>query len=235
MTNRKVRLAFGLLLLACACFTTCKWENPVMEKWWTEPKPEDPEYIYVGLLKNIPVSQTIYETIIETVVEWKDLPPSEVLQSIEIIGIEYIIFSGDQALYNANSPTAGGTSLQPEEKAYNDSTIAAVAKALVDNSDYMIMLHGHANPTTFTEGEIGDLMTLSLNRAKSVETKLNEVIIATSPIGGGSSPYPSGLPAEKITVSGYGGEKTLFGNNTLYTALNRRVEMILFRIKTVTP
>lgn len=233
--NKNTRLFLCLLLLLCASFVACNWDNPILEKWWVDPKPAEPEYIYAGILKNIPVTQYIYETIIETVVEWKDLPPSEVLQSIEIIGIEYIIFSGDQPSYNGDAGTTSGTSLLPTEKDYNDRTIEAVAQALVDNSDYLIMLHGHANPTTFTQGETLELGTLSKSRADSVKAKLDSVIKTTSLTSGGASPYPAGLPPDKITVSWYGGGKTLFGNNSLYTALNRRVEMIIFRIITKTP
>ena len=211
-------------------------------EWLTEEAtPADKEEIIKILIKDIEPEELIkYLTDEQIKYIISQQPPQFVLQSIEIIGIEYIIFSGDSRVYNGNSPTVGGTSLIDKEKEYNDSTVASVALALANNPDYFIMLHGHANPTTFTDGETVELMQLSMDRANAVKVILNNVVKeteATETNNGavvGVKTYPGGIPEEIITVSGYCGQKNLFGNNTMYTALNRRVEMILFRIKTTT-
>jgi len=102
-----------------------------------------------------------------------------------------------------------------------------MATALKADPNRLIMLHGHANPTSFTDGEKSDLTKLSNDRANDVRrVLLTEYNKSPAP--------PSGSPAfdDRVSCSGYGGEKTLFGNNTQYTPLNRRVEMILFAINT---
>ena len=222
MRRTRALLVFGLLVLACACFTTCNWENPVMKKWWVE---EEPDYEYIPILKNIPIPEITYQTIIESVEVWKTIPPEKVLQSIEIIGIDYIIFAGNSDTFNGDPVPATGTHLTPQEMEYNTSTIEGVATMLKDNPDYLVLLHGHANPTTFTDGETVELMQLSQDRADAVaaelETEYEKPSVANEP-----------LDQSRMSVSGYGGEKILFGNNSPYTSLNRRVEVILFRIKT---
>jgi len=221
MKRIRTVLVAGLIALACASFVTCNWENPVMKKWWVE---EEPDYNYVAILKNIPIPEVTYETIIQEVEVWQHIPPTEVLQSIEIIGIDYVIFSGDSREYNGDSPT-GGTDLTASEKNYNTSIIEGVATMLKDNPDYLVLLHGHANPTTFTDGETVELTQLSKDRADAVAAELNteyeKPSVANEP-----------LDQSRVQKSGYGGEKTLFGSNSPYTPLNRRVEVILFRIKT---
>ena len=241
MTNKNAKLVFGLVLLVCACFTTCDWENPVMGKWWVDPEPEEPgepEYIYVGILKNIPVPQYIYETVIQTVVEEKIIekiiptPVTEnmILQCIEIIGIEYIIFAGDSRTFNGPPVPPAVTPLSTEEIAYNISIVEGVAKMLKENKDYLVLLHGHANPTDFTQGELQELTQLSKDRADAVEVELKAEFIAQG--GDLIQPDPDLDWDDRVSAKGYGGEKTLFGNNSPYTQLNRRVEVILFRIKT---
>jgi hypothetical protein len=333
MKNSKI--IYCLTALVCVCFISCSFENPIMEKWWQEEKPEEVEYvpivkmipqvtyetlieheyIYRDIFVQLPpevihdtiveevqkeVPVYIYETIIEKVPEivyetiteyqtvyeevekivpgppteediikyieehpsdvieiikqdpnWKeilkeiikDIPPEEmityltdeqikyiinqqppqiILQTIDIIDIEYIIFSGDQKDYNANAPTATGTSVTAQEKTSNDTTIAAMAQALKDNPDYLMILHGHANPTTSTPSEIPGLIQLSLDRANDV----NRVLKAKfKELGGDATNWDT-----RVSAKGYGGEKNLSVTNSTYAGLNRRVEMILVRV-----
>jgi len=147
-------------------------------------------------------------------------PPQIILQTLKIIDIEYIIFAGNADQYNGPPGTGGNTPLTDQEKSSNNVSVSGIAKALKDNPEYLIMLHGHANPTTLNDpDEIGDLMKLSEDRAKAVEVELRKQYKA---INDGVD-----IDDSRVTVSGYGGEKNLFGQNTAYTALNRRVEMIL--------
>jgi hypothetical protein len=147
-------------------------------------------------------------------------PPVMIMQSIRIVDIEFILFSGDQSVYNGNTATAGGTSLTSAEKNTNDITIKNMVQALIDNPKYMLILHGHANPTTATQSEIKELMDLSIARADNVCVELNKA-------------YGGDLKAEdRVSTSGYGGEKNLSVSSSTYAGLNRRVEMILFEIIT---
>jgi hypothetical protein len=192
---------------------------------YIKDNPDDPQ------IKEI-IKETIIKIPPEEIIEYltdeqikyiiKQQPPQIILQTIEIIDIEYIIFAGSADKYNGPHGAGASTDLTAQEKKSNDASVSDIAKALKDNPDYLIMLHGHANPTTFTEGEIGDLMTLSLNRAKSVEAELRTQF---KKINTGVD-----IDNSRVSVSGYGGGKNLFGSNSTYAGLNRRVEMILIRV-----
>jgi hypothetical protein len=336
MKNKTIILIFSLIVFIAVCFPTCDMGNPIMEKWWEEPKPEEEEPEYIALIKNVgyydiaikekivyetifvnlppeiiteyvyeqlppeiiyqtitvPEYITVYQEVIkyidvptppskETIIEWlkdpanqddvkeiikiikeqipvevikeiiKEIPPKDIIeyltdeqiqyivsqqppqrifQSIKIIGIEYIIFAGDSSVFNGAHGASANTNLTDQETAYNTSTVQTMAELMKANPDYIAMLHGHANPVTFTDGEKSDLIKLSNDRANAVR----QVLMADYNKLDGNKPAAFENPdlKDRVSCSGYGGEKVLFGNNTQYTALNRRVEMILFQIKT---
>jgi hypothetical protein len=186
---------------------------------------EDPNWkeILKEIIKEIPPDEIItYLTDEQIRYIIQQQPPQVILQTIEIIDIEYIIFSGDASAYNGNSPSTGGTSLTTQEKTTNNTTLAAMAKALVDHPDYLMILHGHANPTTTDSNEINVLKKLSLDRANAVNAELK---IKFSELGGNTSGWDT-----RVSANGYGGEKNLSVTNSTYAGLNRRVEMILVRV-----
>jgi hypothetical protein len=374
---RSVKFVFALIMFLCAFLTSCDFENPIMEKWWVTPKPEEPIYVpiiktlppetlyktiteeeyiyqtiyerlppeviiqyvpqyiyeteyeyiyeteyqtiyetitrdptpeeiqefvkqlppelvfqyltdeqkeyietllppdvvirevpeYIHDIEYVPVYQYIYETEYQTIYETitrnptpeeiqefiKQLPPETVfkyltdeqmqyikdqippevyiqqlppqiwLQSITIVDIEYIIFSGDATAYNVNSPTPGGTSLTAQEKTTNDDIVNVMAQML-RNKDYMLILHGHANPVTGTAAEAVQLTQISLDRADSVKDKI-ETAYAEA---GGTEALDN-----RITTKGYGGVRNVsMPGSSAYSSLNRRVEAILFAIDT---
>jgi outer membrane protein OmpA-like peptidoglycan-associated protein len=174
------------------------------------------------IIKEIPpgeITQYLTDEQVKYIIQQQ--PPQVILQTITIINIEYIIFSGDASVYNGNSPT-GGTSLTTQERSANDTTIAAMAKALVDHSDYLMILHGHANPVTSSPTEIAELMSISTDRANTVDTVLKTKF---GQLGGDTLGWDT-----RVSASGYGGEKNLSVTNSTYAGLNRRVEMILVRV-----
>jgi hypothetical protein len=183
------------------------------------------------IIKEIP-PKDIIEYLTDEQIEYivKQQPPQMILQSIRIIGIEYVIFAGDSFTVNGPPVAPATTQLTAQEKAYNTSTIGYMAQLLKENPTYIIMLHGHANPTTFTKREKSELTTLSNNRANGVR----QILMSEYNKLDGNRPanYENPNLKDRVSCSGYGGEKTLFGNNNTYTALNRRVEMILFEIVT---
>jgi outer membrane protein OmpA-like peptidoglycan-associated protein len=186
---------------------------------------EDPKYIEIimEVIKEIPPEE-IYIYLTDEQIKYviQQQPPEVILQAVKIIDIEFVIFSGNSVTFNGNSPV-GGTNLSAQEKSANETIVNVMAQALVDDTDCLIMLHGHANPTTFTEGEKGELEQISMDRAKSVETALRAKFKTYS---GGKN-----IDDTRVTVSGYGGGKNLFGSNSTYAGLNRRVEMILVQVK----
>jgi hypothetical protein len=185
---------------------------------------DDPDYIEIlkEIIYSIPpeeITKYLTDEQIKHIIQRQ--PPQVILQTIEIIDIEYIIFSGDASAYNGNSPT-GGTSLTTQEKNTNETIIAAMAKTLVDHPDYLMILHGHANPTTADPSEIDVLKKLSLDRANAVDAVLKTKF---SNLGGNTSGWDT-----RVSANGYGGEKNLSVTNSTYAGLNRRVEMILVRV-----
>jgi ribosomal protein S13 len=174
------------------------------------------------IIKNIPPEEIVKyltDEQIKTIISLQ--PPQVILQTITIIDIEYIIFAGNADQYNGHPVQGGSTPLTTQEINSNNASVSDIAKALFKNPDYLIMLHGHANPTAFTDAEIGDLEKLSKDRANAVKTELLKQYKTLSGVD---------IDDSRVSVSGYGGEKVLFGNNSVYTPLNRRVEMILVRV-----
>jgi len=111
MTKRNAVFFFSLILFASASFTTCNWENPVMDKWWVDEKPAEPSY--VGLIKYIPEiyyeeiikDNIVYETIHDTItvqlppeiiyeMVYIELPPqviTQIITEIEYVEVETIV------------------------------------------------------------------------------------------------------------------------------------------------
>ena len=233
------KLFVVIILFICFCFSTC--ENQIISKWWVE---EEEEQAYIPIIRDIP-----FETIIEVIKE----NPGTNLQDLKIIAIEYIIFSGDQHKYNEIAKRPAITDLTTEEKNTNNKTIDAMAQSMKANPNYLIMLHGHANPANGTMEEYLELKDISEARAYEVAKKLRTRFIE---IGGNVASPPWGGPVsydietwqnnsvwESATwgpvgdrrmykPTGYEGKNTLFPANSTYAGLNRRVEMILFEIIT---
>jgi hypothetical protein len=191
-----------------------------------EPTPEEIQ----EFIKQLP-PETIFQYLTDEQIQYikdqippdvivQQLPPEIWLQSISIVDIEYIIFSGDATAYNAVSPTPGGTSLTTQEKATNDDIIKVMAEAL-RNKEYMLILHGHANPVSGTAAEAIQLAQISLDRADSVKARLDLLYTGDEPLD------------NRITTKGYGGERNVsVSGSSAYASLNRRVEAILFTIDT---
>jgi len=176
----------------------------------------------IEIIKEIP-PELIFEYLTEEqIIEIiKQQPPQIIMQNIKIINIDYILFAGDSDELNGPPKPPAVTPLTNQEKTYNISAIDAAAKILADNPNYLVMLHGHANPSNFSEGELSEIIVLSVNRANSVADKLKTdfTIYANTALG-----------SDRLSLSGYGGEKNLMGANSPYAALNRRVEIILIEI-----
>jgi hypothetical protein len=190
-------------------------------------KPTDEEI--QEFIKQLP-PETIFQYLTDEQIQYikdqippdvivQQLPPEIWLQSISIVDIEYIIFSGDATAYNVNSPTPGGTSLTTQEKATNTDIVNVMADAL-KNTDYMLILHGHANPVSGTPAEAEELKQISLARADSVKARLIDLYTGDEPLD------------NRITTRGYGGERNVsVSGSSAYSSLNRRVEAILFTIQ----
>jgi len=196
---------FGLTMLACACFTAC--ENPIMEKWWVE-KESGVKTVYEQLPPEVvPVYVEVIKEVILT------LPPNQILQNVEVYSIDYILFSGGSTEFNE---PGNGTNLTDTEMQRNLEVIRQTGIATQDIPNRMVMVIGHANPTTpadFQNPLNQELMSISTARANTVKGILSIYI-----------------PPEKIMVKGQGAKKVLDGAG--HPELNRRAEIIIFEIDT---
>ena len=215
----KKMFAFCLITLICAGFSACNLDNPIMAKWWEEKEPDF--YFVSSIIKDVPIVtyETIYETVIEKVFVYENLPPHIILQRLQIIAIEYILFSGDQPEYNGDAPP-GGTSLTATERDRNDDIVNLMVDQLKKNPNYLIMLHGHANATSekLDEASVADLIRISKERAEAVKKEINN--------------RDGSISDSRISLNWYGAGKSLTVPSSQYAGLNRRVEMILFTIET---
>ena len=168
----------------------------------------------------------------------QQLPPQLFLQYITIVDIEFVVFAGDAETFNGPAGAAypggaikpgsvNGTQLTAQEKSSNNAIVAAMADELKKHPEYMLILHGHANPVLNTPAEALELEIISNNRASAVEDEIIRVY------SGDSSALDN-----RITTRGYGSEHTIsVPDATSYAGLNRRVEVILITVNTtpVTP
>ena len=213
MKKKNFLIIFGLIVLICACFITCN--NPIMDKWWQpEEDKGEPDYDYIAIIKDVP--QLIYETIIQEKIIYETIiaeipvivqeyvyidrpvPPEVLLQHIDIIGIEFIIFSGDQTEYNWPAKGTAISHLKTEELASNNDIVSFMAQSLKENDGiklkpdgitptdkYFLILHGHANPVLRTAAEDMELTQISNDRATATRDAIamiyNGVPLPTEP------------------------------------------------------
>ena len=158
--------------------------------------------------------------------------PEKFLQSLTVINIEYIIFAGDSEKFNGASPT-GGTPLTAELIKTNNTIMTSTANILHDNYDknYLVLLHGHANPVKNTPEELLELQQLSLTRANSVKDKL-KTELGLLGITNSTTPSLDDYMNDRVSTEGYGGEGNIAQSSTSYAELNRRVEVIIIKIDT---
>ena len=247
--NKKNGLMVIAAALLCACFVSC--ENPVIHKWWVQAEPEPEDFDYVAIMKDVPIliyeaimeEKVVYEYVYEYIKEYypeyvyveKPLPPEIILQHLTILGIEFVIFAGDSTEFGGENiyPHPAGvhgpngyTDLTVQERHNNEAHVVSMAAELTGHDRYMMILHGHANPTTSPgdpgyDEDIELLKNMSMDRAVSVESVLKEEFVKAN---------GAGIEPGRITTKGYGGETVLSGASSSYAALNRRVEMILITI-----
>jgi len=221
------RLAFGLVALACAFLAAC--ENPIIETWWRETKDE-PEPSYHAVLKHLPPEiRYIFIEVIQTVVS--TLPSEKILQNLEIIEIEYIIFAGGQTEYNVKTPGEGAsTSLTQAQFDTNNAYLASMTNTLHLNPEFLVVVHGHANPTLQPgqpgfEEDLAECERIAIARARSVAGELARRGITW--IEDENNPNFS---ANRIKTNGFAGNRTIA--DPTHPELNRRVEVIIVNITT---
>ena len=227
--------AFLFVMFVCAGFISC--ENPIIEKWWqerevqAEPEPDpEPELGYHVIIKQLPPEiRYIFIEVINTVVT--QLPPTTILQNIEIIEIEYIIFAGGQTEYNTMSPGPGAaTWLTQAQYDTNNAYISNMITTLLANPNYLLVIHGHANPVLPPgdpgfEAELADCRRIAQERADNVAAEF-----ARRGILWIKDTNDPNFENNRIKTNGFGGNRTIADPS--HPELNRRVEVIIVNIST---
>jgi len=250
MRMKKIIFSFSLLF-AFLCFSTCDFENQIIRQWWEDEQ----DFNYVAIIKDVPLlvyetiieTEIIYETIIEKlppqiITEYvfidRPLPPEILLQYIEIISIEFIIFSGDQVEYNWPAKPPANSHLSIQEQNTNNKIVEQIVEELEETEEYFLILHGHANVVTGSLQEASELTEISNARAESVRDAIAYVYNGNTLPTGTNPPQATFIVemnsshplAARITTRGYGGGRSIAGSSTAYAGLNRRVEAILFKV-----
>jgi len=215
-------LACALVLLTSLWFTAC--ENPIIETWWKERGPE-PEPDYHIVIKQLPPEiKYIFIEVIHTVVS--TLPPDKevILQNLTVIDIEYIIFAGNSVEYNGPPGIAGGTALTAAQINTNNAYLDSMAQTLAANPDFLVIIHGHANPTEPGPGEPGhdpDAFAADLEDCKRIAKERADAVAERFKL--------KGIADDRIKTNGFGGTRTI--GDPSHPELNRRVEIIIISVE----
>ena len=211
-------LAFGLLVTVLLSFTAC--QNPIIETWWQERGMDMPflEEGYHTIIKRLPPQiKYIFVEVMNTI----QAPGEVIIQSLDIIEIQYIIFAGNQTEYNNRQPAPPGTSwLTDAQFNTNRAYIASMVQTLRDNPDFFVVIHGHANPTLQPgqpgyELDLADCERIAQERADSVAQEFESW----------------GINASRIKTNGFASNRPIA--DPTHPELNRRVEVIIVNITSI--
>ena len=151
----------------------------------------------IALLRaEVDAVRTEYIEVIRT------LPPEDMLRRVVISAVEFILFGPDIGSLNVG--------VSSDVIALNELTLNETAQLLQNNPQLQVRIEGHANPVTGDSGEQSELMELSLIRANNVAARLRQ----------------RGVREEQISVTGYGGTRTVTSSHEFWNR-NRRVELII--------
>jgi len=174
--------------------------DEVREDTIEEPADEEPEEEPIT-----EIAEEVPEAIPEEITEEAD--DIKIVQDSNLRLPSYVVFRANYADF---------TGLSDEIVQNNYEIIRRVAEMLNEHKDYMIVIEGHANPTTpegrARERERYKLIRLSQQRALKVLEELGKL----------------GVSYRRMTISGEGSAKTVVPyNDKTDNWKNRRVEFIL--------
>jgi hypothetical protein len=183
---------------------------PVGTRWHIEPSIRA-GYPFLGgaaitIGYRLPVPQRIIHDF-EYIEVIRTLPPNEIIKSVLITQVEYIIFAPDTSRFNYN--------IEHNARSLNELVIKQISDILKENSNLRVRIEGHANPVHNTQAENEILFNLSSARANEVAGVLMN----------------TGVREEQIIIAAYGTTRTVASDHDHWD-MNRRVELILVQIDT---
>jgi len=178
---------------------------PIFDRWHIEPSVRVGYPFIAGAVLTAGIRFPLRQNrTIEYVEVIRTPPPREVIRTIMITLVEYILFGGDTPVFNEG--------IDADARALNELVIDNVAKVLNENPDFVVRIEGHANPVTRVPEEIQELLTLSEARANEVAGLLKA----------------RGVDEEQIVIIAYGGTRILATDHDHWN-INRRVEMMVIK------
>ena len=178
---------------------------PLSDRWHIEPSIRGGFPFIAGASVTagvkFPLRQLTRTEFVEVV---RTPPPVEIARTSFIAMVEYILFGPDIHAFNVG--------VDADARGLNDLVVAAVARTLMENPDFVVRVEGHANPVDHDAAEIEVLYALSLRRANEVAGLLRA----------------RGVRDEQIAVAASGGTRVL-ANDHDHWNINRRVELMVVR------
>jgi hypothetical protein len=186
---------------------------PLSQRWYVEPSIRAGYPFIVGATVTAGVRFPIrraaatpeFRGATEYVEIVRTLPASEIIRSILITQVEYVMFGPDVSRYNVGIDADG--------RALNDLVVNQVAQVLRGNPALFVRVEGHANPVSHDPDEINELLVLSEARANEVAGLLRE----------------RGVDEGQIVVIAQGGSRILAGDHDHWN-VNRRVELMIKQV-----
>jgi outer membrane protein OmpA-like peptidoglycan-associated protein len=181
---------------------------PLSQRWYIEPSVRAGYPFIAGAAVTAGVRLPIRRTDLSSdkSAEIARTPsPTEIIRSILITQVEYIMFGPDVSRYNVGIDADG--------RALNDLVINQVAQVLRENPSLFVRVEGHANPISHEPEEINELLVLSEARANEVAGLLRE----------------RGVDEGQIVVIAQGGSRILAGDHDHWN-VNRRVELMIKQV-----
>ncbi|GBU28023.1 hypothetical protein R84B8_01581 [Treponema sp. R8-4-B8] len=173
---------------------------PLASNWHIEPSLRAGYPFMVGFAVTAGYKFPLQKT------KYREVPPIEIIKTIKIASVEYIIFAANISKYNEG--------LDASTKSLNEVIINQVTQTLKENPGFLIRLAGHANPITNDPKEATELYRLSMERANEISRILKA----------------KGVKEEQIVVIAHGGTRIVTSSRDEWSR-NRRVELIVIQVE----
>lgn len=199
-----VKLTRGSLLADAAIGVTI----PLSDRWHIEPSVRGgyPHMFGVTLTAGykfpLPQKNLLRTEFIEII---RTIPPSEIVRSVMITSVEFILFGPDIGSFNVG--------IDRDAQQLNELVLDQTAALLRENSNLRVRIEGHVNPYTNQHYEVDEIMALSAMRSNTVAEQLKA----------------RGVDDEQMVVISYGGARVATSEYDIRNR-NRRVELIIIQI-----